>query len=186
MKVGIFGGSFDPIHNFHTKIIGDALESKVVDEVWVIPCKRHAFGKNLSDSKHRVKMIEYAIKGMDHVRVDSTELDSEGVNYTIDTVRKLKSKYDHDFYFMAGSDAVSDLPSWKDGAKLRELIDFLVFERKGYSVREDSRDMTFYEKPLLGTSSTEIRERVAADKPIYELVHEDVEKYILREGLYHE
>ncbi len=97
MKVGLFGGSFNPIHKSHMKIVDETLESKVVDEVWFVPCGKHAFGKDLLEPEHRVKMIGYAIQGMENVKISDVELDSVDVNYTADTVRKLKNEFDRLF-----------------------------------------------------------------------------------------
>lgn len=184
MKVGLFGGSFNPIHNSHMKIVNDTLESKIVEEVWIIPCGQHAFGKNLLDSGHRVKMIEYAIKGRDDVKINRVELESEGVNYTIDSVQKLKRQFDHNFYLIVGADALLDLPKWKNGKKLMGMVDFLVFERGNYAVRDEIRNRVIYRESFFGTSSTEIRERIVRGESISGLVPIGVEKYIIKEGLY--
>ncbi|MCK4650057.1 nicotinate (nicotinamide) nucleotide adenylyltransferase [Candidatus Pacearchaeota archaeon] len=186
MKVGLFGGSFNPIHKSHIEVINKTLESKVVEEVWIIPCKEHAFGKNLLNSEQRIRMIEYAIKEIDSVKINRVELNSKGINYTIDTVRKLKKEFNHDFYFIIGSDVLPDLPYWKKNEELVELVNFLVFERKGYLIRKEPQDMTVQRGSFFEVSSTEIRERVAKGKPISRLVFTEVENYIIREGLYND
>lgn len=90
MKIGILGGSFNPIHNSHLKIIMYSLGKKMADEVWLLPCKKHAFDKSLESTSHRINMIRLATKGMEKIKICRIELGSRGKNYTIDTMRKLK------------------------------------------------------------------------------------------------
>ncbi len=186
MKIGIFGGSFNPIHNNHVKIIDKTLYKKLVEEVWIVPCGNHAFGKDLLNSKHRVKMIEYAIREIKNVKINYIELDSKGVNYTVDTIRKLKKEFSHNFYFIIGSDVLFEFNKWHKYKELIKENKFLVFKRKNYPIQKLEANMHLIENSALELSSTEIRKRIRQGKSISGLVPVGVENYIIKEEFYND
>ena len=93
-KIGLFGGSFNPIHSGHLKIIRSLLKNKIVSEVWIMPCKKHAFNKNLLGDNRRVKMIKLSIKNLKNAKICHIELKSKTTNYTLNTLKKLKARYE--------------------------------------------------------------------------------------------
>ncbi|MBT4376576.1 nicotinate (nicotinamide) nucleotide adenylyltransferase [archaeon] len=186
MRIALFGGSFNPIHNGHLNAIKQILKSGKVDEVWVIPCRNHAFSKGLISSVDRVKMIELAVQDLENVRVDKIELESEETNYTFETVKKLKEMYDHDFSWVIGSDVFREIHLWHKYEELFELVDFILQEREGYPIQEIEGMRVLFE--LIGgknsISSSSIRNRVKKEESIEGVVPREVLDYILKNDLY--
>ncbi len=187
MKVGLFGGSFNPIHNGHVKLIEEILAKKLVDEVWVMPCKEHAFGKNLVSEEKRVEMLELALKGFDKVKINKLELENQGKSYTAETVRKLKQQYNHEFYLIIGGDNLSGISSWYDFSYLLENVNFVIVQREDFDLK-DSGDLKVKQfVPLeVDISSSQVRDLVKIGRleSVEELVPENVLDYIKKEGLY--
>lgn len=185
MKIGLFGGSFNPIHNNHLKMIDGTLNKNFVDEVWIVPCKNHAFSKNLIPPSKRVRMIELAIGDRKNVKIDKIELESKGKNHTIETLRKLKKTYPYEFYLIIGSDVLSEFRKWYKNEELVKEAKFLVFQRKGYRIpRNFKGKIKIIKKFSLEMSSTEIRKRAKEGKSISRLVPVEIKNYIIREGIY--
>jgi nicotinate-nucleotide adenylyltransferase len=186
MKIGLFGGSFNPIHNNHLDIIKYLINKKIVDEVWIIPCKKHAFNKALINPKDRVNMINLAIKKLKNVKVCDIELKSRGKNYTIKTIRKLKSKYPYNFYLISGSDFFWEIDRWYKVEDLIKEINFIIFKRVNYPIKK-IKGLTVYKIVNLAgrnISSTEIRKKIKQEKSIKRLVPIKVEEYIKKNKLY--
>lgn len=186
MKVGIFGGSFNPVHNDHLKIIRGVLKRKIVDEIWVVPCKTHPFAKDLAGERQRVEMIELAIKNTEGVKVCEIELEMVGKNYTINTVRNLKEKYGHDFFLIVGSDILDQIKGWYKVRELFEEVGFIVYLREGYGIKglEGVQVLEVIEEGASDISSSEVRRRVSEELSIKSLVPKEIAFYIEREGLY--
>lgn len=186
MKIGILGGSFNPIHNSHIKIIKTLLKKSLVDEIWLIPCKKHAFNKELASAKDRIAMIKLAIKYIPNAKICRIELKSKGKNYTIGTIRKLKRKHKKfKFFFVAGSDILCEIKKWRSYKQLLSEIEFIVPKRKNYKIKK-VKGMRI--KAIINAnnriSSTEIRGRMREGKSIKNLVPKDVEKFIKERRLY--
>ena len=184
MKVALFGGSFNPIHNGHLELIDKVLAEKYADEVWIIPCGNHAFDKTLLNAEDRMKMIELAIKGKKKIKIVDLEIKSKGKSYAADTIRELKKNSGNEFYFVIGADNLNDLHKWHDYSYLKENVNFLVLGRPGYefSVPEGIKaQMIELSNPI---SSTEIRDKVKKGKSIKGLVPKEVEEYIIEGGIY--
>lgn len=184
MRVGIYGGSFNPVHNAHVGVVDLVVKEGLVDEVWLMPCKTHAFSKDLVSQEHRLKMLELAFQGFDKVKINYTELDSEDVSYTSKTIKKLKSEYSHDFYFIAGTDALNSLDKWYDSAYLRDSLNFIGVKRSGYSFSVENLNLEKLVDANLSLSSTAIRKKISEGKSISGLVPKKVEDYILSNQLY--
>ena len=185
MKIGLLGGSFNPIHNSHLRIINDILKKSLVDEVWLIPCKKHAFNKELASAKDRIAMIKSAIKNIPDAKICRIELKSKGKNYTIDTIIKLKKRYKDELFFVAGSDILCEIKKWRNYKRLLREIEFIVLKRKNYKIK-NVKGMRI--KAIINAnnsiSSTGIRGRIKKGKSIKNLVPKDVEKFIKERGLY--
>ena len=185
MKIGIFGGSFNPIHNQHVGMMEHVLEKGFVDKIWIIPCKNHAFDKSLVRGKQRIEMINLAIRGISNVEVCDIELKSEGINYTFDTITKLKEKYNHEFYLIVGTDILHEIKKWYRYNELLDLVKFVVVKRPNYPVI-NIPGLKIHGKiiePII-LSSTLVREKVKKGESLKKLVSLEVEQYIKENRLY--
>lgn len=191
MRIGILGGTFDPIHIGHLLAGEQAREQCQLDEVWFVPTyvPPHKDGSQVTDAVHRLQMVERAINDHPHFRVSQIELDRKGNSYTIDTIQALRERYPEDaFYFILGSDMVADLPNWHRVEHLVELTRFIGLARPGFAkpqlMANIARRVHYVPMPLLEISATDIRERVRAKKSIRYFVPEPVRIYIEEHRLY--
>lgn len=169
MKIGIFGGSFNPIHNGHLQIAQNLLDLKIVDQIWLLPCYSHVWNKDLATAKHRKNMINLAIKNLKFkIKLCEIELTQKKPFFAIDTVKILKTKFpQHNFLWIIGSDNFKTLNKWHKIDELLNLIPFIIVPRTKNNF-----------------SSTEIRSRLKKRLPISNLVPKSVEKYIIQNNLY--
>lgn len=181
----MLGLSADPPHCGHLEMARLLLRKNLADEVWLIPCYKHSFGKLISSSYHRWQMTKL-LEGKG-IRADNTELLRKGNSYTVDTVRELKEKYpDYRFSWVMGSDLVKSKSflRWKNWQTLSSLIDFLVVLRKGYKIKKMPAGFTLVAEEVSDISSSEVRERIRLGLPIKGLVPRKVEEYIKEHNLY--
>ena len=186
-EVGILGGSFNPIHSNHIKIIRIILNKNLADEAWLVPCKKHAFDKELASVKDRLAMIKLAIKGIKRARICCIELKCQGKNYTIDTIRKLKARHKkYKFFLVIGSDILHEIKKWHNYRQLLRETEFIVLKRDGYRIKkvEGMRIKAIIGKGDSKISSTKIREKIKDGRSIKSLVPKSVEKFIKERGLY--
>lgn len=168
MRIGIFGGSFDPPHEGHLNLIKQVMLSKVVDEIWLMPTFISPWKNEAASAEDRSAMCELLTKDLPlgwQVKVSDLEIKRRGKSYTIDTVRGLKKKFNHQFYWLIGSDLVKDLPKWHKAEELYREIEFLVF-------------------PRTKISSTKIREKIKKGQPLNGLVPKNIEQYIKKHKPY--
>lgn len=199
-RIGVLGGTFDPIHLGHLIVAADARRKLKLSYVLFVPAgkpwlKLKEEGQ-ITDGKHRLAMVRLAIKGNPYFKVSTIELDRPGPSYSIDTVLELKSKLGSraEIYFIVGPDALAELPRWKEPGRLLEACQVVAIERPGYdrvnlrtlarSVPGASKRIMKLDVPQIDISSTEIRKRVAQGQSIRRLVPEAVEKYIQKHKLY--
>jgi nicotinate-nucleotide adenylyltransferase len=204
MKIGIFGGSFDPIHNAHLILAECAREQLGLDQVRFVPAKISPLKQDRLpiDDKHRVEMVRLAINGNSHFAIDTRELDRGGISYTIDTLLAMKTEFpEAEFWLLMGADSLADFKKWKSPSQLLELC------RLGVMVRPDSsgviRDLDWSETqsllpsslkdrgvgcaipaPVLQISSTNLRLQCREERSIRYQVPASVEAYIRQHGLY--
>ncbi|OGJ21043.1 nicotinate (nicotinamide) nucleotide adenylyltransferase, partial [Candidatus Pacearchaeota archaeon RBG_13_36_9] len=185
-KIALFGGSFNPIHNEHIKIIKELLRKGLVNEVWIMPCKKHAFNKELASGKNRVEMIKLAVKNIKKVRICHIELKSTGKNYTINTLRKLRAKYRDEFILMVGADILHEIKKWHNYKRLLEETKFIIFGRKSYAIKKVKGLKVFYliKQETKNISSTEIRNKAKKNQSLKNLVPSSVERFIKKQHLY--
>jgi len=184
MKIGIYGGSFNPVHNSQVSVVDLVLKENLVDEVWLMPCRNHPFNKNLVSEEHRIKMLELTFVNFNKVKINYTEINSDKISYTANTIKKLKKKYSHDFYFIAGTDAINDIDNWYDSAYLKNSLNFIGIQRQGHYLTINDLNLEKIINADLPLSSTEIRKKINEGKPITGLVDSKVEEYILDNQLY--
>lgn len=198
MKIGIMGGTFDPIHFGHLATAEAVRESFFLDEILFIPAARppHKLDKAVTDERHRLAMTILATHSNKFFRVSDMELKRTGLSYTFDTMNELHKTFGRstELFFIIGADSLADLSKWHAAKELVEKCHFIATTRPGvdvdFSVVENFFGAAAREHihrvatPRLEISSTDIREKIRLGRSIKYLVPEAVEEYILRERLY--
>ncbi|HHV15771.1 MAG TPA: nicotinate-nucleotide adenylyltransferase [Gelria sp.] len=199
-SIGIMGGTFDPVHYGHLIAAEFARHEFKLDSVIFMPAARppHKEINEVLDSEHRYNMVKIAIRGNPALTISDLEMKRAGKSYTIDTVRYFLKHYsDSDIFFIMGADSLLTMHTWKDYQELSGLCRFVVATRPGYIIERSDpalknlpsilwERMDFLPIPGLDISSTNIRQRVAENRPIKYLLPLEVEQYILDKGLYRE
>ena len=185
MKVALYGGSFNPIHNGHMQLANELIANKVVDQVWFIPCGNHAFDKKLIPGEHRMKMINLAIENNNLLKVIGVELDPSKKSFTSETIKWFKSEFPHDFHFVIGADNLNDLAKWHDFTYLKENVKFILVKRPGFKT-ENNLGLSVVKIIDMDNkiSSSEIRNDLEKGISIKGFVKEEVEEYIKSKELY--
>lgn len=190
-KIGILGGTFDPIHLGHLVLAEQVKEKLKLDQVIFIPCLRspHKTRQKLSPAQDRFRMTRLALEDNSGFSVSDIELKRKGLSYTVDTLRELKKLHPHSqIYFLTGSDVVHELDAWKHPEQIYRLAKVVIATRPGFD--EFDRRNRFAKKSIvvpitgIGVSSSEIRQRVKKGKSITYLVPSRVEDYIKKKKLY--
>jgi nicotinate-nucleotide adenylyltransferase len=200
MRLGIFGGSFDPIHYGHLLLAESCREQCGLDEVWFVPAAvpPHKRNRELTASVKRVEMLQLALAGHEHFRVSTVEVGRGGVSFTVDTLSELRRQRPHDeFFLLMGADSLQDLATWRDPQRICELAipvavrragspepDFAVLAGLVDAGRRQAMEQHQVQMPLVDFSSSDIRSRVAAGRSIRYHTPRAVEKYIETDGLY--
>ena len=190
MKIGVLGGTFDPIHNAHLLLAEQAREQLGLSKVLFIPAGdpwRKAF-RRVIPAKHRLVMTQLAVKDDPGFVVDDCEIEREGATYTADTLRDLHNRYaKDDLYLLLGEDALADLPFWREPESIAEEANIVVAPRGGVVLPElpfDPERVIRIKMPYLEISSTDIRARAKADGSLRYLVPDAVAGYIKEHKLY--
>ena len=185
LGLGIFGGSFDPIHNAHLIVAELAREQLGLDQVLFMvaaaqPLKQ---GKHHAASLDRAWMVSMAIEGIPGMAIDQRELDRPGPSYTVDTLRELRAEYpDHELILLMGADTAQGFAQWHDPGEIRRLARIAVFRRDNEAI-PSGFDLEVA-VPQLELSSTEVRTRAAQQLPLVGWVPRDIAEYIAGERLY--
>lgn len=187
MNIAVLGGRFDPPHWGHFWVARQVLEKGPdIDEIWLMPVYSHPWKKSVALPQDRFNMVSFL--ETEGIRASDIEIMRGGISYTIETIRYLKENYTkHNFYWVVGSDALSDFAKWRQAQKLATLIPFLVFPRSGYPIKIlpfGMKRIDGAETVQTNLSSTHIRERLKNNLSIYGLVPEKVEEYIRKKNLY--
>lgn len=184
-RIGIFGGSFDPIHIGHLIIAQHALIELNLKKLIFIPANLSPFKENnKASAEQRYEMTRLAIIDNPNFEVSDIEIKRGGISYTIDTIYYFKSLYpDKDYYFIMGLDAYRGLKGWKEIEKLRKYVKFVVAIREGIEPKQDI-EAIFIKAPLIDISSSLIRDYIRKGYSIRYLVPERVRDYILEQKLY--
>ena len=200
LRVGLMGGSFDPIHIGHCVLAEEVRHHHALDRVIFLPAAQspHKPKEPRASSDQRRRMVEAAIAGNPAFQMSTTELERGGVSYTVETVESLLAERPEDrFLFMAGADILPDLADWHRVSELLDMLPFVIADRPGSALEaldaiEDSLGAVLVARlkadriviPQLEVSSSDIRERVRTGRSIRHLVPEGVEGIIRDEGLY--
>jgi nicotinate-nucleotide adenylyltransferase len=207
MRLGILGGTFDPVHYGHLLLAESCREACRLDQVWFLPAAipPHKQQQELTPGAHRVQMIELAIAGHPAFLVVPYEVIRGGVNYTVDTLAHIKQEDpSRELFFLMGADSLGDLPNWKEPARLCELATPIVVRRLGSVLDAGESEMPEWSgldrllsadrvsairqqqvpMPRIDLSSSDIRQRVAAGHSIRYRTPRAVEKYIETHWLY--
>ena len=186
MRVGIFGGTFDPVHVGHLAIANAALESIPLDRVLFVPARRAPLKEHgpVAGEADRLAMLQLAVAGEPRFSVSRIELDREGPSYTVDTLERLAGA--DELFLILGGDALAALPRWKDPDRIATLATLVVAERPGAPARGNARNASIlaFDAPRLDISSRELRARAARGRSLRYLVPDPVWRHIEGRGLY--
>jgi len=195
-RIGIMGGTFDPVHYGHLIAAEEVRQIFSLDKVIFVPAKipPHKMGKKISDPEDRYMMVLLATLDNPFFEVSRVEIEKEGVSYSVDTLRLLRKSFGEDveFFFITGVDMVLTLREWKEPEELLKLCRFIAVTRAGYNleVLKEKLPKDFLDRidivkiPSPPISSTEIRRRVKRGESIRYIVPPLVEEYIRKRGLY--
>jgi nicotinate-nucleotide adenylyltransferase len=191
-RIGLFGGSFDPVHNAHLALARSALRELALDEVrWIPAGQPWQKTRSLTDAAHREAMVALAIEGEPRFVLDPIELRRPGPSYMLDTVRALQlAQPAAQWFLLLGQDQYAGLPTWHGANELVKLVTLAVAGRPGApAAPQGVHDRSLagvrpLPLPPMDVSSTEVRKRCAAGQPIGYLVPEKVASYIEERGLY--
>jgi nicotinate-nucleotide adenylyltransferase len=187
-RIGVMGGTFDPIHHGHLVAASEVAQSFHLDEVVFVPTGRPWQKTGVSESEDRYLMAVIATASNPRFSVSRVDVDRSGPTYTVDTLRELRSSYpDADLFFISGADAIEQIFSWKDVGELWELAHFIAVSRPGHELSAlglSGENVSLLEVPALAISSTDCRNRVARGLPVWYLVPDGVVQYIAKHNLY--
>lgn len=188
-RIGVFGGTFDPVHSAHIAVAESARRSLGLDRVLFVvandPWQKD--DRDVSPAEDRYAMVDAATLGHPGLEASRLELDRGGPSYTIDTVRELLARCPQaELVLLVGADVVDTLPTWKAEAALRELVTLAVVARPGFEAVHAPPGWRTVPVPAspLGVSSTDLRERLRRGEPVEGLVPDEVIRCIRRHGLY--
>ena len=200
-RVGVFGGTFDPVHYGHLVVAEEVYAALHLAEMVFVPARQppHKTREVITAPEHRLAMLELAIASNPHFTISLVDLDRAGPSYTVDTLRLLRKQWGEEIaiYFVIGGDSLEDLLSWHDPTGILEQLTHLVAVRRpGYNESEAYYDrlearlpgikqrLLVVEAPQFEISATGLRLRVAEGRPIKYQTPESVESYIIQYGLY--
>lgn len=187
-RIGVMGGTFDPIHNGHLVAASEAAHHFGLSEVVFVPTGTPWQKDDVTDSEHRYLMTVIATAANPDFTVSRVDIDRGGPTYTIDTLRDLSAVHpEADLFFISGADAVAQILSWRDHDDLWDLAHFVAVSRPGHVLDTTSipaDDVTQLEVPALSISSTDCRTRVRSGSPVWYLVPDGVVQYINKHELY--
>ncbi|MDB4349919.1 nicotinate-nucleotide adenylyltransferase, partial [Omnitrophica bacterium] len=174
MKIGILGGTFNPIHLGHLRLAEEALKKLSLDKLIFIPSyiPPHKPHEDIVSSAHRLRMVEIAVEEKPNLEVSDIEIKLKGTSYSINTIKKLKNIYGDgaDIYFIAGSDYADELESWKDIENLKRLCRFVIATRPGYNPASRPAHTEVMDVDTPDISSTNIRRHIKEGKAFKELL----------------
>lgn len=194
MRLGIFGGAFDPVHNGHLLLAEQCREACGLDEVWFVPTRVPPHkDRVLTDGKQRLDMLNFAVAGQPEFVVSRIELDRDEVSWTVDTLRRLSAGRPGDeLFLLMGADSLRDILAWREPREIARLAHLVAVSRDSANFGKlleplpaDMRDrVQRVHIPEVGFSASDIRQRVAAGRSIRFMVPRAVEEYVRQQRLY--
>jgi len=190
-RIGIMGGTFDPIHHGHLVAASEVAERYALDEVVFVPTGQpwQKADEKVSPAEDRYLMTVIATASNPRFTTSRVDIDRDGPTYTIDTLRDLRKQYGQaaELYFITGADALEKILSWKDVDEMFELAHFVAVTRPGFELSDAHLPedvVSLVTVPAMAISSTDCRKRVAAGQPVWYLVPDGVVQYIAKRHLY--
>jgi nicotinate-nucleotide adenylyltransferase len=192
-RIGVMGGTFDPVHLGHLVAASEVAHRFGLDEVVFVPTGQpwQKRDRPVTPAEDRYLMTVIATAADPRFRVSRVDIDRDGPTYTVDTLRDLRAEYADgggaELFFITGADALSSIAGWHDADELAELAHFVGVTRPGHALADPGLpqgSVTLVEVPALAISSTDCRERVSRGEPIRYLVPEGVVEYVAKRGLY--
>lgn len=190
MRLGVMGGTFDPVHHGHLVAASEVASVFELDEVVFVPTGRpwQKADRSVALAEHRYLMTVIATASNPRFTVSRVDIDRPGPTYTIDTLRDLKAaRPDAELFFITGADALAQILSWKDSSELFELAHFVGVTRPGHVLDSSGlpeERVSVIEVPAMAISSTDCRARVVRGEPVWYLVPDGVVQYVAKHGLY--
>lgn len=189
-RLGVMGGTFDPVHHGHLVAASEAAARFDLDEVVFVPTGKPSFKQHarVSPAEHRYLMTVIATASNPRFTVSRVDVDRPGLTYTVDTLRDLRrERPEAELYFITGADAVEQILTWKDADELWKMAHFVAVSRPGHRLSVEGLPegvVSTLEVPALAISSTDCRRRAEAGQPVWYLVPDGVVQYIAKHGLY--
>ena len=198
MKIGVLGGTFDPVHIGHLMVAEEARASLNLAEILLVPAGQPLLKLDypITPAEHRLQMLRLAIAGRPHFKVSTVEIERSGPSYTVGTIAELRVQYgsEDEMFFILGWDSLAQLPGWREPSRLIKMCDLVAVPRPGFQrpdlkALEDlipgiSERVMLLDKPQIDISASAIRELAAQGLSLRHLVPEPVEKYIRQHKLY--
>jgi nicotinate-nucleotide adenylyltransferase len=185
--IGLFGGSFDPVHHGHLIVGTVAAEKLRLDSLRFVPAREQPFkvGQHHTSAEHRAAMLSLAVADLPGFSVERSELQRPGPSYTVDTLRHLREREPGaEFVLLLGADAAADLPVWREAGRLTDLARIAVFARPGTPVAHSPWISTVIEVPAIDISATEVRRRAQLGLSLRYWVPDSIAEYITTHRLY--
>jgi nicotinate-nucleotide adenylyltransferase len=187
-RIGVMGGTFDPIHHGHLVAASEVATHFSLDEVIFVPTGEPYQKRDVSPGEHRYLMTVIATASNPRFTVSRVDIDRDGPTFTIDTLRDVRAQYPNaDLYFISGADAIAQILDWKDIDKAWDFAHFVAVTRPGHTLLLDdlpADHVSRLEIPALSISSTDCRDRVRSGAPVWYLVPDGVVQYIAKHELY--
>lgn len=187
-RVGVMGGTFDPIHHGHLVAASEVAQSFGLDEVVFVPTGQPSYKEVVTPAEHRYLMTVIATASNPRFTVSRVDIDRSKPTYTIDTLHDIRAQRpDAELFFITGADAVAQILSWRDVGELWELAHFVAVSRPGHVLSVSGlpeQHVSLLEVPALAISSTDCRSRVRRGFPVWYLVPDGVVQYISKHHLY--
>lgn len=187
MKIGFFGGSFNPPSFVHVNLANDLINKYNLDKIIFVPVGDYYQKESLINSKHRYSMLKFAIEDEPKLEIDTIAIESKVKLYATDTFKLIKEKYkNEDIFFIMGSDNFRKMPTWKDYDKIISQYNIIVIERERKEIRKTERENIFFYIPekLQEIDSTKIREKIKNSENIEKFLKPKVYSYIKENKLY--
>ena len=188
-RVGVMGGTFDPIHHGHLVAASEVQARFDLDEVVFVPTGQPYEKGRVSPAEDRYLMTVIATASNPRFHVSRADIDRDGPTYTVDTLRDMRAIFggEAELYFITGADALARILSWKDALEMLTMAHFVGVTRPGFELSDDhlpADTVTLVEVPAMAISSSACRDRVALGQPVWYLVPDGVVQYINKRGLY--